>query len=197
MKKWSIISLLLITSLIVLYQFKVPHVLLGKYLSPSDTLTQSDAIVVVSGDIDRMKHAIDLYKQGYADKVILSGAAREGITSNALAMHIEASAAGIPDSSVIMEEKATNTYENALFIKKIITAQGIDNVILVTSPYHQRRVYQTFLSVFKGSNVKFQNSPSHYSDWKPENWWQTDRGIYLTKSESAKILWTNIIGKYQ
>lgn len=197
MKKKIIIILGFILLLGLIYQQKIPHKLLGHYLSPSDTLTQADAIVVVSGDGDRMKHAIDLFKQGLATKLILSGAASDGLTSNALAMHIEASAAGIPNESVIMEEKATNTFENALYTKEIVISQGMDNIILVTSPYHQRRVYETFKAAFRGSQVELQNSPSIYSGWKPENWWQSERGLYLTQSETAKILWANITGTYK
>lgn len=183
--------------MLLAYQQKVPHILLGKYLSPSSNLTKSDAIVVVSGDDDRIKHAIDLYKQGYAPKLILSGAARDGLTSNALAMHLEASRAGITNEAVIMEEKAYNTYENALYTKEIVLSNNMRNIILVSSPYHQRRVYETFRSVFRGSGVKLQNSPSHYSTWKADNWWQSDRELHLTQEEALKILWANITGNYK
>ncbi len=191
-KKLFLILITLILFSAIAYIQKVPHVLLGQYLSPSDTLTKADAIVVVSGDGDRMKHAIDLYKQGYATKLILSGAAKDGLTSNALVMQMEASQSGMPNEAVIMEEKAYNTYENAVFTK-----EGFKNLILVTSPYHQRRVYETFRSVFRGSGVKLQNSPSIYSTWKPNGWWQSDRELHLTQEETVKVLWANISGNYK
>ena len=197
MKKKIAIIILVLFIFLAVYQQKVPHQMLGYYLSPSDNLTKADAIVVVSGDGDRMKHAIDLYKQGFAPKLILSGAAKEGFTSNALAMHIEASQSGIPKEAVITEEKAANTYENAVYTKEIVVSQGMRNVILVSSPYHQRRVYETFSSVFSGTEVKFQNSPSIYSTWKTDNWWKTKRESHLTQEETLKILWATITGSYQ
>ncbi len=124
MKKKIIFFLAISFILFFLYQLKIPHILLGIYLSPSDQITQADAIVVVSGDGDRMEHAIDLYRQGFAPKLILSGAAKDGFTSNALAMHIEASRSGIPNEAVILEEKAYNTYENALYTKEIVFRKG-------------------------------------------------------------------------
>lgn len=181
----------------ILYWLKVPHYLLGQYLSPSDNLYPADAIVVVSGDNDRMKHAVDLYKKGYAQKLILSGAAKDGLASNALAMHIEASQSGVPDEAVIMEEKALNTYENALYTKEIVISQGMKNIILVTSPYHQRRVYETFKNVFNGSGIQLQNSPSVYSSWKPSDWWNTERESHLTQEESIKVLWSAVTGNYK
>lgn len=197
MRKWLIVLLLIIISVVGLYQLRVPHLLLGKYLSPSDNLAKADAIVVVSGDTDRIQHAIDLYKQGYAPKMILSGAQKEGPTSNAFAMHLEASRSGVPDEAVILEEKATNTFENAVLTKEIVQAQGFRNLILVSSPYHQRRVYETFRSVYKGSGVTFQNNPSPYSKWKADSWWESYYTKVLTVEETTKILWANISGNYR
>src|SRR5581483_7635107 len=127
MKNKILIVILILLSIVLFYQLKGPHRLLGWYLSPSDKLTQADAIVVVSGDNDRTKHAIELYKQGYAPKIIFSGAASDGQTSNAFAMALEASHAGILKGAMILEEKATNTYENAHYSKEIIQTQGMNN----------------------------------------------------------------------
>ncbi len=197
MKKKIIIFVAIFFILFSLYQLKISHLLIGRYLSPSDILTQADAIVVVSGDSDRMRHAIDLYKQGYAPKLILSGAARDGLTSNALAMYIEASRSGVPNEAIITEEKAYNTYENAIYTKEIVLSQGMKNLILVSSPYHQRRVYETFKSVFKGTSIQLQNSPSSYSNWKTNNWWVSERESHLTQEEALKILWAKISGNYK
>lgn len=197
MKKKLIIILVTLFLLIAIYQQKIPHKVLGYYLSPSDNLTKADAIVVVSGDDDRIKYAIDLYKQSHAPKLILSGAAKDGFTSNALAMHLEASQAGVPNEAIITEDKAYNTFENALYTKEIVQAQGMKNLILVSSPYHQRRVYETFKSVFRGSGVKLQNSPSPYSTWKADSWWESDRKLHLTQEETTKIIWASITGNYK
>jgi len=197
MKKKLFLSIVLAVSLTVAYQLRVPHILIGQYLSPADVLIKADAIVVVSGDNDRIKHAIDLYKQAYAPKLILSGAAKEGFTSNAKTMQLEASRSGIPNEVVVLEEKANNTYENTLFTKEIVKSQGFKSLILVTSPYHQRRVYETFRSVFKGSDVTFQNSPSIYSSWKADSWWQSEEETHLTQEEIIKTLWAKITGNYE
>lgn len=197
MRKWLITLLLILISVVGLYQLRVPHLLLGKYLSPSDNLVKADAIVVVSGDTDRIQHAIDLYKKGYAPKLILSGAQKEGPTSNAFAMHLEASRSGVPDDAVLLEEKAINTFENALYVKDIVTSNGFKSLILVSSPYHQRRVYETFRSVFRGSGIRLQNSPSPYSKWKADNWWEGYYTKVLTAEETTKILWANISGNYK
>jgi len=203
-KKKLFLIIVLAVTMTVAYQQRVPHILIGKYLSPADVLIKADpdsigadAIVVVSGDNDRMKHAIDLYKQGYAPKLILSGGAKEGFTSDAKTMQLEASRSGISNEVVILEEKANNTYENTLFTKEIVKSQGFKSLILVTSPYHQRRVYETFKSVFRGSDVTFQNSPSIYSSWKADSWWKSEKETNLTQEEIIKTLWAKLTGNYK
>ena len=118
MIKKTVIILILISSVVFpafFYHLKIPHRLVGHYLSPSDALAYADAIVVVSGDSDRLPHAVSLYNQGFTTTVILSGATREGSRSNAKAMEIQAIKEGIPKKAIILEEKAINTYENALY----------------------------------------------------------------------------------
>jgi len=180
-----------------LYSIHLPHLLIGRYLSPSDKLTKSDVIIVISGGNDRIKHAINLYHEGLASKMILSGAAKKGPVSNAKAMQIEASKAGVLNDDIILEEKATSTYENAIFTKDIIKSQGFHQIILVTSPYHQRRAYETFKYVLSGLGVQILNSPSsEESSWKVDNWWYSKEDSKMTKNELLKIIWAKISGNY-
>lgn len=198
MKKKLLLTIVILVAVgYILISQKIPHKLLGIYLSPSDKLTQADAIIVVSGDDDRIKHAIELYKLKFAPKLILSGAAKEGFTSNAKAMQLKASRSGILNEAVVLEEKAYNTYENALYTKEIILSHGMKNIILVSSPYHQRRVYETFRSEFSGTGIKLQNSPSPYSTWKTDNWWKSDKELHLTQEETIKVFWAKITGNYK
>lgn len=197
MKKRIYIATVVFVALVaVAFQQKIPHKALGIYLSPSDKLTSADAIVVVSGSGDRLPHAVELYKQGFAPALILSGAAREGDISNALAMQIAATQSGVPEKAIILEERATNTYENAIYTKEIIVNKNFRNVILVSSPYHQRRAYETFKAVLKGKNIRLQNSPSSPTYWSAKHWWDSDIEKELTRSEITKIVWAKLSGNY-
>lgn len=191
------IVIVILTVGFLFYQSRIPHRLIGEYLSPSDNLTKADAIVVVSGSSERITHGVELYKNGLSSKLILSGAAEDGKSSNALAMKIEAEKQGVPDEAFLLEEKATNTYENAKFTQELINKKGYKNIILVTSPFHQRRVSETFQTVFKNSGVKFQNSPAEESAWKAGSWWTKEPEASLTRSEIIKLFWSKLTGNYQ
>src|SRR3989344_964981 len=184
-----IIFFILVIAIFGYYQAESGLTLVGRYFSPSDQLSKADAIVVVSGSNERFTHALSLYKEGFAHKLIFSGAASEGPTSNAKAWKTAAIKDGVPEADIITEEKATNTYENALFTKDIILDNRFKQIILVSSPYHQRRAYESFKKVLKEYDVVIQNSPATSSSWKADNWWQSKSGMQKTISETAKIIW--------
>jgi uncharacterized SAM-binding protein YcdF (DUF218 family) len=52
---------------------------------------------------------------------------------------------GIPDSAMVIEAQSKNTYENAIFTKKIMDSLGLKgNYLLVTSAYHMPRSMAVF-----------------------------------------------------
>jgi uncharacterized SAM-binding protein YcdF (DUF218 family) len=51
---------------------------------------------------------------------------------------------GVPREDIIMEERATNTHEHAIFVPPVLKAHGIDQFVLVTSRQHIARALQVF-----------------------------------------------------
>ncbi len=171
--------------------------LIGKYLAKRNRLTPADAIVVVSGAQNRIPYAIDLYRRDYAKRIILSGATDAGPISDALEMKRVAIKVGVPARNIILDEKATNTYENALFVRRIVVKKHFKNIILVTSPYHQRRVYETFKKVFGNRPVILQNAPSIFGRWQYYTWWKYKGGIRMTISEYIKLFLMKVFRVYK
>lgn len=171
---------------------------LGFYLSPQDQPAKSDAIVVVSGGqtASRSEKGIELYKQGYAPKIIFSGAALDDGPSNAYTMRDQAISQGVPVRDIYIDEKSQNTFENAQNSKKIIDELGGKKVILVTSPYHQRRASQTFESVF-GSDYTIIGVSAYDDRWSKSSWWHQGFPLFISISEVWKLLYINISGNYQ
>lgn len=172
-------------------------IFLGEYLTPSDTLTRSDAIVVLSGGPDRIQWGIKLYKDAWAPRLVLVGAALDKSgPSNAEAMRKIALREGVPDTAIFLEEDSTNTLENATLGKAVLDSFGAKSVILVTSPYHQRRAYETFKKVYEGELITIINSPSGYSTWNSKQWWAKPASADITTSEILKIIWFKITGEF-
>ncbi len=115
-----------------------------------DPLTRADCILVLGGGVDeygrptsstaeRVWYGVGLYREGFADRLLFSTGAPGG-SSESKTMERLAIAWGIPPAAILVEDSSRNTRENLLFCHRIFQEQGWQRVILVSSPYHMRRV---------------------------------------------------------
>ena len=163
------------------------------YLSPQSKLEKADVIVVISGgDTDaRINEGVALYMDGFSDKILFSGAAAEGEVSNASAMKNIAIRKGVPAKNILIEEDSRTTEENAQDVAKIVKSGGFKSIILVTSPYHQRRAYEAFRGAL-GKDFKIINHSAKDSQWRKADWWSNEQARFLTIGEIMKNLYSLI-----
>jgi uncharacterized SAM-binding protein YcdF (DUF218 family) len=160
------------------------------YLSPQDKLENADAIVVISGgDTDaRISEGVEIYMDGFSDIIIFSGAAAEGEVSNASAMRNIAMRKGVPIDAILIEEDSKTTDENAIDVARVVKREGFKSIILVTSPYHQRRAYGAFRDAL-GKDFKIINHSAKDSKWRKADWWSNEQARFLTLGEIMKNLY--------
>ncbi len=169
-------------------------VAIGFYISPRDELEKSDTIIVISGGetVSRTLEAVRLYQEGWAPSLIFSGAALDPKSpSNARAMRAIAIEEGVPPDVIAVEESSQTTHQNANEVAAIIQALQHQQVILVTSPYHQRRASIEFEQRL-GSDVSIINHSAIDHTWSRRWWWISPKGWYLTLTEIPKIAITSI-----
>ena len=150
-----------------------------------------DAVVAVSGGdtVNRAGEAITLYQNGWAEKIVFSGAALDTSgPSNAAVMAAQAEQSGVPVSAIYIDENSETTAENATNSMKIFDENQITSVIVVTSAYHQRRAGLEF-SKRSGGDMTIRNHPVNGDNqWSPNWWWATPIGWFLAVSELSKII---------
>jgi uncharacterized SAM-binding protein YcdF (DUF218 family) len=136
---------------------------LAKHLIKEDALVKSDAIVVLGGfeNEKRFNYGIELYKHGYGNKMIVSGAGDTGdiieyMTSNA-----------VEKEDILIDQYATTTYENAVYVKKLVDDNHIKSFILVTTPDQSKRARQIFDKVFSNSGIRILSSSNKDSEFEP------------------------------
>ena len=149
----------------------------------------ANAIVAVSGGDTsaRAAEAIRLYKNGWADVLIFSGAAADKSgPSNAEVMRDQAIDAGVDPLKIIIEKNSQTTTENATETTDIFEEYGIKSAIIVTSGYHERRATLEFER--RATGVKLRSHPvandKHWGPW----WWITPTGWSLAIPELVKSL---------
>ena len=87
---------------------------------------------------------------------------------------------------------ACYTFEEAKVVKDYVQGQGYRSIIVVTSPYHTRRTWLTFKKLFEKDGVKIMMMPSHYSGFRPDDWWKTNTGIKELIIEYQKLIYYTI-----
>ncbi len=150
-------ALQIVAALAVIYLllFQTPLLWwIAEPLKRSSPPIPADAIVVLAGGVgesgeagggyqERVKQAIDLYKAGYAPKLVLSSgyvySFREAEVMRALALDN-----GVPASAMLLELKSKSTYDNVRFVKAILDQHHWSTILLVSSPYHMRRALMTW-----------------------------------------------------
>ena len=142
----------------------------------SDIVLKSDAIILLEGDgLNRFQHAIKLFEIGLADKIVFSGNIINYEYGSYPFSDIKPLLLnqGIDEKALIFENKSLNTYEQAVEILKIATANNWKKIILVASPEHQCRAYLTFLRqiIDFGNNLIIYNSPAQNLSWFDNSDW--------------------------
>ena len=160
-----------------------------EYPSAEAGCQKVDAIIAISGGdtTARTQKAIDLYKNGWADTLIFSGAASDKSgPSNAEVMRTQALSQDVPESAVQIEETSETTRENAENTEDILHDSQITSAILVTSRYHMKRALLEFRH--RAPDITFLASPVNADNQWSAFWWATPYGWHLAVSELVKII---------
>jgi len=158
-----------------------------------DPVQPSDVVIVLSGGGGRQRfdHAVELYRQGYARKLMVSGGTQdpEGLGPRpAYVMRDEALRLGIPPSDILFEDQSTSTVEQAQIARDLLAQGGYTSVILVTDFYHSRRAWNTFRTILRGTGIRVSSSPARPQSYGPENWWTNEDGLVFVQNEYIKTL---------
>ena len=168
--------------------------LIGAPLAVKDPLKKADAIVVLGGGwenkdqlskstMERYKYGMKLFQKGYGKYIIFSGGNLTGEPTEAHAMAEMALADGFPSESIIVEDSSETTWQNTLFVKKILLEKQLKTVILVTSPYHSLRAR----TMFKDKEVSVMSAPVPNSEFYTASGSDNLRMAKLVFSEYAKL----------
>jgi len=120
-------------------------------LSDDDQAGPADAIVVLGAAQwdgepspvlqERLDHAADLYEQGHAPLVVVTGGKQEGDrVTQAAAGFVYLRNKGIPEEAILLEVDGTSTYTELAATSRILADRGLDSALLVSDGYHSARL---------------------------------------------------------
>lgn len=161
----------------------------GRWLVVNQPPVKSEAVIVLGGGpIQRIEKGVALFRQGYARRIIVSGGVPENpFQDQAQAMKRDAVSMGVPTRAIFEDNRATTTYQNAFYTKRIMLRHGWSSALVVSSSFHMRRVSLVFGLVYRGSGIRLRFVSSPDPSFYPSKWWATPEGRYLVTSELVLI----------
>jgi len=134
---------------------------LWDYHHMAHALVPAEAILVLcSHDLRVAERGAELFLRDFAPLLIFSGGlgsiTRHLMTRPEADLFADAAErAGVPRQCMIVENRSTNTGENVLFTKQLLSQRRLDlrRFILVQKPYMERRTFATFRKVWPEPQV--------------------------------------------
>jgi uncharacterized SAM-binding protein YcdF (DUF218 family) len=172
----------------------------GRYLLREDPLDPSDAILVLAGArVERWLEAVELFREGWAPRIVLSRGGYESADSllREMGLHYpdEAELARdlmiqmhVPSAAIILlPGSRDNTAQEAEGLHEMATSDW-RHIIVVTSNYHTRRAGFAFRREFRHTPVQVIVRGSRYDSATPARWWRARKDIRFVTLELQKLV---------
>jgi uncharacterized SAM-binding protein YcdF (DUF218 family) len=108
----------------------------------------------------RLDHAIDLYHDGVAPRLIVTGGKREGDrTTEAASARGYALRHDVPDEAILSEDTSRTTLQSIRRVAALMRDEGIETAVFVSDPSHMLRV----LRIASDEGITAYGSPTRTS----------------------------------
>jgi uncharacterized SAM-binding protein YcdF (DUF218 family) len=189
-KTWvKVLFTFVLLAILGLFLYRPILLAIGNFLVVNAPPQKADGIKVLGGNPERYIYGVELYRAGFGPRLLLSLNKEYNPLlrrTNAEIVKEFTLAEGIPRSKVSISS-TTSTYEEANTTKRLAEEEEINSLLLVSSPFHMRRVSLTFSRVL-GNKVTthFVMVPFKQSKYKRE-WWLDEDSISLVIQEYIKL----------
>lgn len=162
---------------------------------PASAPQKADVLVVLGGDDGlRVRKGAELYRNGYASHIILTGIdARYYRRSHPNWRERRMMEAGIPRRVLKVDTRSATTWEEAVNTAETMDRNGWKRAIVVSDPPHMLRLRHTWSKAFEGSSRSFVLVATKPSWWHPLFWWQDPLCYRFVISEVKKNLFYSIM----
>jgi len=175
----------------------------ARFLIVRAPLDQAEAIVILSGSAayrERIQEAAKLYKQGKAERLILTNDNRKGGWSQEKQRNPffyeqeleELNRQGIPSQRIeVLMQPVSSTYDEALLLQRYAHEHQLKSLLIVTSPYHSRRAFWIFRHVANNPDLQIGIETVEFGSDEPRpiSWWLRARGWFEVGGEYLKLVY--------
>ena len=184
----------LTVSLAILFHVQILTAI-GHFLVIQQPLREVSLIQALGWDeTERIDYAIALFSSGYGNKLYFAGNDETlPFSFNDYGKVVKEYAADkfdLKEEVIITGPSTVSTYEEAISLKRLIYGKkGIKSVLVISSPYHMRRVKMIFNKVLSDEiDLTFRHVPWEKSD-NVKNWWVDEDSSAFVITEYIKLVY--------
>lgn len=176
-----------------------------RWLVLDEPPAKADFIVLLAGDFSRPLYGADLYRQGHATRIAVSRPVPPPQTENLrkLGIHLPRQdeqfreilrRKGVPANAVsVFGDGNLSTVQEAETLREFLGGQPA-RLLIVTSPYHTRRVKIVFTRLLPQADIRVLASP--YEEF-PQQWWTHQGAAMGVMLETTKLLYYYLGGAFR
>lgn len=164
---------------------------IANYLMAKDPIEKADIILVLSGDASggRTAQGVELFKQGYADRVVMIGGMIMWNTYEPDIMKKHAVYLGVPGEKILVVNQGESTVAQAKKMIDEMKINGFKSAIVVTSDFHTRRTRYIFRKLFSPSNLNVTVIPTTSIYYNSSDWWNNSQSAEIVFFEYTKLFY--------
>ncbi|MBN1331427.1 YdcF family protein [Candidatus Dojkabacteria bacterium] len=124
---------------------------------------------------DRVLSAVDLYKAGKVEKLIMSGDNRTMDYDEPTAMVELAKAEGVPEAAIQPDYAGRRTYDSCLRAKEIF---NVESAVIITQDFHLNRA----MYICNSLGIEVQGFKADRRDYNNESWYEIRDNLATIKA---------------
>jgi hypothetical protein len=166
------------------------------YLTYADHPVRSDVVILFIGPDypSRMKEARRLIQEGYADQLFVPANGKKYRALRQEALVTLEPVPGDIGKKVWKQSKSPSRFQEethweAIKAKAMMDESGLKSAILVSSPYHMRRIKLIAGIIMNSSRYDLCYVPTRYESAGNGWWWISKFDLKWITSEYAKMIW--------
>lgn len=184
----ALLVLLVLTALGILYEQVDTR-------AQVDAARRADVIIVLGCSVwpneqpspalaARTRHALELYRAGYAPHLIFTGGVGQYPPAESEVMRRIAAAEGIPSDVMLLDDQSHSTEENLANAKQFMDTHGWRTAVVVSDPFHILRAE----TIAHDLGMDVYGSPAHNSP----TYTQWNLRMRYTAREVLALVWYRI-----
>jgi uncharacterized SAM-binding protein YcdF (DUF218 family) len=194
LKKYLVVLLVILVLLALVLAFWRPVLMrVGGFLVVDEPPVPSDLVVVSGGRVDRIIYGFELVDKGLAPRMLILASPDDcplfwgvpcevRITNRLVEL-------GLREDQVMIDIRPDSTHTDALFSRQDMEREGWTSAVVISDPFHMRRVYWAWRHVFASSDIRltFSSVPWEKARLALDGWWTRESEMIFVFIEYVKL----------